>query len=314
MIYFHHPDCRQHHTPPGHPERVDRVASLEAAIQDHAVNSRLRWREAPEASPEDLLRVHSREYLEFLEARCAEASWYEPVRLDSGDTWAVADSFRIARLGAGAGCGAVDALYSGEVDRAFVGMRPPGHHARPGAPMGFCLLGNVAVAARYAQHHFGVERVFILDWDVHHGNGTQEIFYEDPSVFFCSFHQSPHWPFSGHASETGEGPGRGATLNVPMPAGSRLPDYESRFCEQLVPAVERFQPDLLILSAGFDAHTDDPLGDIDLEAGDFGVLTRMVRNLAEHHCQGRILSFLEGGYDLSGLQQSVIAHLEILAQ
>ncbi len=312
MHYYHHPDCRLHRTPPGHPERVERVEALEHFFKGNPKFSHLNWRTAEEAPEAALELVHEGRYLESLEKHCGEAG-EEREALDGGDTWAVGDSWRVARLGAGAGLEAVDAVLSGETKRAFIGMRPPGHHARPGEAMGFCLLGNVAIAARHAQAAHGVKRVFILDWDVHHGNGTQEIFYADPSVFFFSLHESPHWPFSGREDEIGRGAGAGTTRNVEIPSGSDCGVYAEAFEGPLRGAIAGFKPDLLLISAGFDAHRLDPLSSIRLTGGDFGQLTERVCDFAAEVCEGRIVSFLEGGYSLEGLTESVAAHLRVLS-
>lgn len=312
MHYYHHPDCRKHQPPPGHPERVERVEALENYLKGSAEFGGLKWVAAPEAPEAAIRAVHTEPYIEGLAKRCASAGG-ERVALDGGDTWAVRDSYRIARLGAGAGIAAVDAVLGGQSRTAFVGMRPPGHHARPGEAMGFCLLGNVAIAARHAQAKYGVERVFVLDWDVHHGNGTQEIFYEDPSVFFFSLHESPHWPFSGGEDETGGGAGAGTTCNVEISAGSDYKVYAEAFEGPLRKALSGFEPDLLLISAGFDAHQLDPLGSIRLTGGDFGRMTEWICDYAAEVCDGRIVSFLEGGYSLEGLTESVGAHLRVLS-
>jgi acetoin utilization deacetylase AcuC-like enzyme len=223
--------------------------------------------------------------------------------LDEGDTFAVWASFEAAARAAGAAVQAVDAVAGGEVNAAFCAVRPPGHHAERDRPMGFCLFNSVAVAARYAQQVRGIERVAIVDWDVHHGNGTQHIFEDDPVVFYCSVHQYPVYPGTGSRSERGIGRGEGATLNIPLPAGTGEPEYLRVFTEEIVPALEAFRPGLLLISAGFDAHKDDPLGGMRLEDASFSRFTELLQPVAP------IVSLLEGGYNLSALARSTERHL-----
>jgi acetoin utilization deacetylase AcuC-like enzyme len=232
--------------------------------------------------------------------------------LSTGDTNLSAESYDVALRAVGGLLNAVDALVEGRLTRAFAAVRPPGHHARPAQGMGFCLFNSIAVAARHAQSRHGLGKVAILDWDVHHGNGTQDIFYEDPSVFFFSCHQSPWYPFTGSADETGSGKGRGTTLNVPLRAGSGMEQVGDAFEGRVLPALDAFQPELVLISAGFDSREGDPLGQLRLRDDDFRALTRQVREIAERHANGRVLSVLEGGYDLDGLAKAVTAHVEAL--
>ena len=222
-------------------------------------------------------------------------------------------SFDIARLAVGGTFEAIDAVMDGRVDAAFCPVRPPGHHAERDQAMGFCLFGNVAAAARYAQDTYGLERVAIVDWDVHHGNGTQHIFQEDPTVFYFSIHQFPHYPWrSGGIEEIGEGAGRGATLNAPMEAGSGDAEYLRVFDERLLPALAKYEPEFVLVSAGFDAHEDDPLSGVRVTQSGFVEMTRRVMDIAGTHAGGRLVSVLEGGYNLEGLAACVEVHLRAL--
>lgn len=314
MKVFYHEAFMSHRTPDSHPERPARLEAIRKHLHASPWGGDLVW-VAPAEIPMELAeQVHGSAYLEEIRKRCAEAVESGPRMLDSGDTWVVGDSWRAALLAAGAGVAAVDAVLSAEggESTAFAAVRPPGHHARPHTAMGFCLLANAALAARHAQLRHGVDRVLIVDWDVHHGNGTQEIFYEDPSVLFFSIHESPHWPFSGERGERGAGAGEGYTINAPVGAGSGRRQYEEIFREVLLPTARRFSPELVVISAGFDAHRRDPLSNVALEAEDFGLLTRIVTDLAAETADGRVVSLLEGGYDLEGLRESVAAHLRYL--
>jgi acetoin utilization deacetylase AcuC-like enzyme len=221
-------------------------------------------------------------------------------------------SLAAAYLAAGGALAAVDAIQSGQVDHVFCAVRPPGHHAEAGRAMGFCLFNNVAVAARYVQKKHGLKNVLIVDWDVHHGNGTQHSFEEDPSVLFFSTHQYPHYPGTGRATERGKGSGEGFTINVPMEPGQGDDEYRAIFLKYLVPVAEKFKPEFVIISAGFDAHKDDPLANMCLTEEGYSELTRIVAGIAKRHAGGRILSSLEGGYNLSALAASVDAHIQAL--
>ena len=297
-----HPDYRRHVTPPGHPERPARLEAVEARLRQTPL-----WESLPHHTPEPvtdevLATVHTRVHIERVRDLAAAGGG----ALDP-DTAVSPASDHIARLAAGGAIGAVDAVIAGEARVAMALVRPPGHHARPGAGMGFCLFNNVALAARHALERRGVERVFILDWDVHHGNGTEEAFYHDPRVVFCSLHQENWYPGTGAATDTGEGPGEGATVNIPLPAGIGDGGYEYLFEEVVLPLVRAVAPGLLLISAGFDAHHADPLGGMLLTAPGFGRLAAMVRGAAG---PAPIAAVLEGGYDLDGLSYSVAAALE----
>ena len=228
------------------------------------------------------------------------------------DTSMSPGSLTAAYLAAGGALAAVDAIMSRQVDQAFCAVRPPGHHAESGRAMGFCLFNNVAIAARYVQKKHGLKRVLIVDWDVHHGNGTQHSFEDDPSVLFFSAHQYPHYPGTGRKSERGRGAGEGFTINVPMEAGEGGEEYREIFQKSLVPTADSFKPEFVIVSAGFDAHKDDPLGNMGLTEEGYADLTGIVAGIAKRHAGGRILSSLEGGYHLTALAASVDRHIQAL--
>ena len=284
------------------------MRAIERAIKSHPVNDSLLRIEAQPVETRWIESVHTPDYRQFIEEICLAGKGIA----DTGDTHVCPKSYHVARLSAGAAVGAVDAVGRGVTRRAFACARPPGHHARVEAAMGFCLFNNVAIAARYAQLAYGWERIFILDWDVHHGNGTQERFYADPTVFFCSLHQHPHYPGTGHPWEDGSGKGRGTTLNLPFPSGSTWADYQTVYAQKILPALDSFHPDLILISAGFDAHRDDPLGGIQLVEADFAEFTRLLCAAADKLCKGRMISVLEGGYHLTALGKSVVAHLEAM--
>ena len=300
-VLLTHPDCARHRPPEGHPERPDRYAAAMAGLK----GLDLRREEAREATDEELNALHPQPYLDAL-AR-AEPTGGE-VAIDA-DTWLSPGSLRAARLAAGAALRAVDAVMGGEHRTAFVAMRPPGHHALASTPMGFCLFGNVALAARRAIDRHGAERVAIVDFDVHHGNGTEALVEDDPRILFVSSHQFPFWPGSGAASHTGP---HGTVLNLPLRAGTAGAEFRRIVADHVLPRVDAHRPDLLLISAGFDAHRDDPLGGLALETEDFGWITTELCALAERHCSGRVASVLEGGYDLDALRDGVRAHVKAL--
>ena len=234
--------------------------------------------------------------------------------LTTGDTSVSKDSWSVALRASGSACLAVKELFSGKLTRAFCASRPPGHHATPSKGMGFCIFNHVALAARYAQKKYGVGKVLIVDWDVHHGNGTQDIFYEDETVFFMSSHQSPWYPGTGTKVETGTGKGLGSTLNFPLPAGSgRKEIVEDAFGNELQKRMSKFRPELILISAGFDSRRGDPLGQFTLEDQDFANLTEIICDLAGEFCQGKVISILEGGYDFGGLAKAANAHFKALS-
>ncbi len=298
----------RHITGPGHPERPERLTAIVEQLRTTGLQDRLVRIEPRSAERRWLLAVHTTRHIAALE----QASSQQVRFAGSPDTPICEASFAVATEAAGGVLAAIDAVVAGAVRNAFCAVRPPGHHATTNKAMGFCLLNNVAIAARYIQRQKKLPKVLIVDWDVHHGNGTQDIFYEDPCVFYFSVHQYPFYPGTGGADQQGAGEGKGFTLNVPLPAGSGDRDFEQAFAEKLVPAARQFKPDFVLISAGFDAHQNDPLGGMRVTADGYGKLTRIVKQIAEENCHGRLVSVLEGGYSLDGLAASVETHLRSL--
>jgi acetoin utilization deacetylase AcuC-like enzyme len=300
----------KHGTGAGHPERPERLAAIVERLASSGLSKELLLLKPVPAAPEWLATVHTPEYVERVRKSCRPGAGY----LDSVDTPVSADSYEAALAAVGGVLAAIDAVMDRKARNAFCAVRPPGHHALKNRAMGFCLFNNVAIAARYLQKQHKLARVLIVDWDVHHGNGTQAAFYDDPTVFYFSTHQSPFYPGTGSADERGEGKGLGFTLNVPLPAGSGDAEYKKAFEEKLRPAADAFKPDFVLISAGFDAADGDLLGRMKITPGGYGALTRIVKGIAERHCQGRLVSVLEGGYNLEVLAASVEAHVRALKQ
>jgi acetoin utilization deacetylase AcuC-like enzyme len=303
------PAALLHDTGPGHPECPQRVTAILDRLKADGLVGRCVALASRPITDAELFRVHTPDYLRIVAEDVADGL----VVLSTGDTAIKGEAtLDAARRAAGGLLLAVDAVCTGRVENAFAVVRPPGHHATPSKGMGFCLFNNVALAARHAQTTHGLERVLIVDWDVHHGNGTQETFYEDASVLFFDTHQSPLYPGSGHADETGRGAGEGFTINCPFPAGAGRKEIVGAFRDRLVPAADRFRPQFVLVSAGFDSRDGDPLGRFTLTDADFAELTAIVREIADRHAGGRIVSTLEGGYALAGLASAAAAHVTAL--
>jgi acetoin utilization deacetylase AcuC-like enzyme len=304
------PIYKQHDTGPGHPERPERYDAVVRALEQAGFMASLPRIHPRDAAEDEIAACHSRAYINEVKREIAAGAR----ELSTGDTTVGPHSLEVALKAAGGIMNAVDAVIEGKAANAFCVVRPPGHHARPAQGMGFCIFNNIAVAARYAQRKHGIGKVLIADWDVHHGNGTQDIFYEDGSVFFFSTHQSPWYPFTGHPNETGEGKGEGCIMNCPFPAGSGRAEIVGVFRERLRRAADSFKPDLILLSAGFDSRLGDPLGQFTLSNDDFVELTKIMLEIAGTHAGGRLVSVLEGGYNLTGLASAATAHVKALGQ
>ncbi len=299
----------RHDTGPSHPERAARLAAIETRIETCGLADEIERLEAPPIDPARLATVHDPRYVARVEAAIARGARV----LDEGDTHVSADSWRAALCAAGGAITAVERVMSGRWKNAFVAARPPGHHAERDEAMGFCLFNNVALAAHHLRHTLGLERVAILDWDVHHGNGTQHLFEDDPSVYFASLHQWPLYPGTGAASERGIGAGEGATLNAPQPPRAGDREWLDALERVVLPAIEAFRPQFLLISAGFDAHARDPLAQTELSTEAYGRMTELVIELAQRTCEGRIVSLLEGGYDLVALAECAEVHIGALS-
>ncbi|MBG0510458.1 histone deacetylase family protein [Agrobacterium sp. MOPV5] len=300
---YEHPIFLEHITPSGHPERPDRLRSLNIALE-HPNFERLERKEAPQANEDAVLLAHPEEHLLAIMRQIPQEDG-EINRVEA-DTYVSPKSLQAALTGIGAAMAAVDDVFTGAADNVFVAARPPGHHAETAKAMGFCLFNNVAIAARHAQKAHGAERVAIIDWDVHHGNGTQDIFWNDTSVLFCSTHQMPLYPWSGDKNETGV---KNNIVNAPLSPNTGSEYFREAFKSRVLPAIADFSPDLILISAGFDAHHRDPLAQINLVGEDFDWATGRLLEMADKYTSNRVVSLLEGGYDLEGLAESAAMHI-----
>ncbi len=308
--FITHPVYLNHETGEFHFEHPNRLRAIGKGLKETGLISLLKSTQPREASLEWIERVHQKGYVEIVRRDVSSGASF--LSTQAGNTALCPQSFTVALWAVGGLLEACDAIMSGSAKNAFCAVRPPGHHATPDRGMGYCLFNNVAVAARYLQGKYGLEKILIVDWDVHHGNGTQDIFYDDGSVFFFSTHQWPWYPWTGSIEETGTGAGKGATLNIPLPAGSGDEEMIAAFEEKLVPKAELFRPDFVIISAGFDSRNTDPLGRFRVTDAGFQRLTRIMKQVADDHAEGRLVSVLEGGYSLEGLEMSVPAHVREL--
>ena len=302
-LLIEHPLFQRHLVPPGHPERPDRLGAVAEGLAGERFAGLVR-RDPPLADIDTIAMVHTDGDIDEIRGAVPESG----IAQIEFDTFISAESFTVARHAVGAAVLAVDEVMGGGVANAFAAVRPPGHHAGADFYMGFCLFNNAAIAARYAQRAHGAERVAIVDWDVHHGNGTQAIFWSDPTVLYCSTHQMPLYPGTGARSETGVG----NVVNAPLAPGDGGAEFRTAFNESILPAMDAFAPDLIVVSCGFDAHERDPLASINLTDEDFAWATMAVMEIADRRCAGRIVSLLEGGYDLQAIAESTAAHVAAL--
>jgi acetoin utilization deacetylase AcuC-like enzyme len=303
-LLFSHPACLDHLTPPGHPERPDRMRAVAQVLGESRFDGLVR-EEAPQGTL-DLVRLcHDEHYVEELRRIAPDKGL---IYLD-GDTSMSPGTWEAVMRGVGGAVAATDAVMSGAADNAFVAMRPPGHHAETNKPMGFCFFDHAAIAARHAQRKYGIARAAVVDFDVHHGNGTQDIFWADPTLMYCSTHQMPLFPGTGASGERGE---HDTIVNAPLAPNDGAAKFRAAFDNLILPQLQKFAPELIIISAGFDAHRRDPLANINLDAEDFGWVTRKLMDIAHASAGGRVVSVLEGGYDLQGLKESVAAHVTAL--
>jgi acetoin utilization deacetylase AcuC-like enzyme len=300
-LYITHPACLDHITPLGHPERSDRLKAVDRVLEDEKFHLLAR-EQAPDAELDTIALAHPLDYVEQIRDATPSVGM---VRIDA-DTSMSPGSFSAATHAVGAATRAVDEVVAKKADNAFCAVRPPGHHAETERPMGFCLFNSVAIAARHAQKRHGLDRVAIVDFDVHHGNGSQDIFWGDPTVMYCSTHEMPLYPGTGSTSERGE---HNTIVNAPLRAGDGGEQFREAMTSVILPRLDGFKPDLLLISAGFDAHTRDPLANLNLVEADFAWVTAKLMEAADRYCDGRVVSVLEGGYDLQGLAQSVAAHV-----
>ena len=308
--FVYDPIYLKHLTGTRHPESPHRLSSIVTQLEETGLLGTLLSLKPQTGVEEWIMAVHDKDYVNHVRDLCHSGA----KSLDTGDTPICSDSYEVACAAVGGVLAAVDAVMEGTARNAFCAVRPPGHHATPSRGMGFCIFNNVAIAARYIQKHHNLRRVLIVDWDVHHGNGTQETFFSDPLVMYFSTHQYPFYPGTGSAEERGEGVGWGSTINVPLAAGTSEEEFIRVYKEKLQPKALEFQPDFVLISAGFDAHAGDLLGALRMTEEGFATVTRLVKKIAEESCQGRLVSVLEGGYNLKALAGSVQAHIQALQE
>ena len=304
--FVYHPIYLEHLTGSWHPERPERLTAILQALENSGLKDALVNLTPSPCPREYILSVHTERLFDMIRNLCGP-----DIQHIDADTAVSEKSLEAALLAAGAGIAAADAIIAGEIDNAFCAVRPPGHHAESDRAMGFCLFNNIAIAARYVQRVHGIEKVLIIDWDVHHGNGTQEIFYEDLTILYFSLHQYPHYPGTGSMGEGGVGKGETFTVNAPLRAGCGDAEYKQVYEKMLIPIADVFKPDFVMISAGFDGHRDDPLASMQLTDEGYALLTRVAVDIARKSCKGRLVSMLEGGYG-GGLGPSVVAHIETL--
>jgi len=307
LVY--HQDYLKHNTGQNHPENAQRLLALLDCLKKDFSWNHLKLIKPCNPSIKWIEKIHTKDYISSIEKACKDGLWM----LDA-DTIISPDSYKVAVLAVGGVLSALDEVATKKVKNAFCAIRPPGHHADTEKAMGFCIFNNIAIGARYAQKRHKLKKVLIVDWDAHHGNGTQNIFYDDPTVFYFSVHQFPHYPGTGEDKEEGNGEGEGFTMNMPMCAGSGDLEYIEVFENILYPSAKKFCPDLILISAGFDGHKDDPLSNLNLTSNGFRRLTEVVVKLAEECCEGRVVSVLEGGYNLKALSESVVSHLSAFVE
>ena len=313
--FFLHPSSSLHDTGWGHPEHQGRLRALASSVGNDLLmlHGRAEQMEAADGTENDLLLVHTKDHVERVRAACQRAEDESSIIAIDPDTKVSSQSWNAALGSVGAAIAAIKAVAQGDIRNAFVATRPPGHHATPGQAMGFCLFNNIALTARWLQAEGYADRVLIIDWDVHHGNGTQEAFYGDATVYFLSLHQSPHYPGTGSANERGQDDGEGYTLNVPLPIATPRADYLHAFDEALGQALKKFSPEFVLVSAGFDVMAEDPLGGMLLEPDDLYTMTRRIVEDAAADCDGKVVAFLEGGYNPPRVGQGVVAVIRGLA-